>query len=135
MSPKMLLRIIIIAQWLMIFITVTAVFMTDQYLPTELKTYLATQDEMPLTATDWVFLITFGLSVISSIGMFFFWRLARDIYLVSSVSLILLVPHLGPTVESGIVTMFDGLDMLLCGVVISLAYFSEIKNEFNSSHN
>jgi hypothetical protein len=68
------------------------------------------------------------LSLGSSIGLFFFWRPSRVLYLISTVLWLLLSPFFGPHVDAGWGTAFEDAAMIVSGVILALVYFSPLKS-------
>ena len=80
---------------------------------------------MIMIATTIPLLILF---LVSSIGLFFFWRPARIVYLIATVAGLLLTPFFGPYVDAGWGTAFDEAAILVSGVILALIYFSPLKD-------
>jgi hypothetical protein len=70
------------------------------------------------------------LVVSSVIGLFFFRRWARPLYLVTTILATLLLPVSGPYVASGWSQMIDELGLIVSGVILALIYWSPLKELF-----
>jgi len=134
MSPKKLLRIMVIAQWITLVVSVVVMFITEQHLPAELRGYLERVAEEPISSVFWIsvlfLVLILVLYLVGSIGLFRFWKPSRGLYLVAAVGSILAVLGYGPTVESSWATFFGEVESILTGAIIALIYFSPVKEEF-----
>jgi phosphoglycerol transferase MdoB-like AlkP superfamily enzyme len=131
---KRLLRILVVAELLMIVLGVAVALLTEPSLPEPLRDWVQAEAEVEPTAgflvlTGFGFLMVVAL-VVSNIGLFFFWRFARPLYLVTTLAPVLLLPAFGPDVSSGWAAMFDDLGMILSGIIIALIYWSPLRDLF-----
>ena len=70
----------------------------------------------------------FILLLVSSVGLFFFWRPARILYLIVTVAGLFLTPFFGPYVDAGWGTALDEAAILVSGVILTLFSFSPLKD-------
>jgi hypothetical protein len=68
--------------------------------------------------------------IVSTVGMFLFWRFARSWYLVLTVVLLLSLPFSGLTVYLPLQEFFNQIALMFEGAAIAMAYFSPIKSHF-----
>ena len=71
------------------------------------------------------------LYIVSSAGLFLFWRPARIFYLVTTIVGLLVAPFFGPYVDSGWATMFDEAAITVSGFILALIYYSPLKDVFD----
>jgi hypothetical protein len=106
-------------------------------LPPELKNFANGRSQvLSIGSAIWLTVLGLGMlvaTVVSVIGLFVFWRPARPLTLFLAVVGLSLTPLSGPVVESGLTCLFHDLTMVLQGVIITLAYFSPVKDHFVSS--
>lgn len=103
-------------------------------LPPELKNFANGRSQvLSVGSAIWLSVLGLGIvvaTVVSVVGLFVFWRPARPLTLFLAVVGLSLTPLSGPVVESGLTCSFHDLTMVLQGVIITLAYFSPIKDFF-----
>lgn len=109
-------------------------FATRNMLPEPLREYHAAEYASEMSQNDW--LLAFGgmtvlaLAVISTIGLFLFWRPARLLYTLSYVITYVLIFLMGPTVSTPLTAFLVDLGTFLGGVIWALIYFSPLKEYF-----
>jgi hypothetical protein len=63
--------------------------------------------------------------IVSTIGLLCLRRWAAWLYLITNVVGMLLMPLTGPTVEHAFADLFDELGIVMSGMVIALAFFTD----------
>lgn len=77
----------------------------------------------------------FALSYLVSLsGMYFYKKWSRSLFLFTSILSILSSPMWGVYIMPNIDAIFAHINGLGSGAVLALAYFSEVKNEFETDH-
>jgi hypothetical protein len=132
MPPKTLVRILIIAEISMFALSCALNSILESTLPVPLSAYDAAPKEYP----SWLYAVvyvglgvpTLILALTSHIGLFFFWRPARVLYLVGGISILFMVVLDGPAVRTGWEGMFDYLSAVIYGSILGLIYFSPLRD-------
>jgi len=105
--------------------------LTESALPEPLRAFLKAESEAEVTVREMIMFAAaiplLILLLVSSIGLFFFWRPARILYLITSVAGLLVTPFFGPYVDAGWGTTFDEAATIVSGVILALIYFSSLK--------
>jgi hypothetical protein len=132
MLTKRALRFLIVAEILLAIIGGVLTVFTTSLLPEELQVYEQAVAEADYTAREWVLLgvgiALLVLVLISSIGLFVFWRPARLLYLMTLIVGVLLAPFYGPYVDAGWGTLFEEVAMIISGVILALIYYSPLRD-------
>ena len=132
MPSKGFLRTLIVAEVGLGLLSVVVSSLTETLLPEPLRAFLKAESEAEMTARTMIMgALTIALLVLwllSSVGLFFFWRPARMLYLVVTVVGLLVAPFFGPYVDAGWGTAFDEASLIGSGVILALIYFSPLKN-------
>jgi hypothetical protein len=129
MPSKSFLRILIAVEIGLDILSIVVFLLTKSFLPESLRAFLEAE-ETTARALDMmrvafpVFILWLG----ARIGLFFFWRPSRILYLISTVLGLLLTPFFGPVVDAGWGTAFDYAAMIVSGVILALVYFSPLKS-------
>jgi hypothetical protein len=132
MPSKSFLRILIVVGIGLVILGVAVSLLTASLLPESLRAFWKAEIQGEMTARDLGMLrVTFPAIILwlgSSIGLFFFWRPSRILYLISIVLSLLLTPFSGPYVDAGWGTAFEDAAMIVSGVILALVYFSPLKS-------
>lgn len=132
MPSKAFLRTLIVAEIALLIIGLVVSLLTESSLPEPLRAFLDAEAKAEMTAKEMMmFAATIPLLIlllVSSVGLFFFWRPARSLYLIATVAGLLLAPFFGPYVDAGWATAFDEAAILVSGVILALIYFSPLKD-------
>lgn len=129
MSPKRLLRTFILAQIpLAILLGVTAyLFVTGIAEP--YSSLILHKDQIRPGATVIEAASVIAL-LIANIGLYFFWRGARTLYLIVMIAAVLESLYLAPFVSSGPEDFFETAMNTVSGIILGLAYFSPARELF-----
>jgi hypothetical protein len=114
--------------------TIVASFAGEAYLPGELQAYVAAQEEMELTgmtaAMDIVASIALALLLPGWLGLFFFWRPSRWLFLTAEVLFLIAILLFGPTVTNSVEGALDRTSQLASGAILAMAFFSPVRRRF-----
>lgn len=132
MPSKGFLRTLIVAEFALTIIGAVVSLLTEPLLPEPLRDFLAAESTAEVTARE---IIMFAAAIpllilllVSSIGLFFFWRPARILYVITIAAGLLVAPFFGPYVDAGWGTTFGDAAMIVSGVILALIYFSPLKD-------
>ena len=132
MPSKNFLRILIVVEISLGIISVVVSLLTESALPEPLRAFVKAESEAEMAVGTMIMIATtiplLILFFMSSIGLIFFWRPARIVYLTATVAGLLLTPFFGPYVDAGWGTAFDEAAILVSGVILALIYFSPLKD-------
>lgn len=134
MNLKVVFRIAVITEWLLIVLALVTRMVFQQDLPPLAQQHEAARQARDLTVLETVCLWGAGLllpvSIASSIGLLFFKRWARPVY--SAVSLIfpVLLLYEGSVLAAPIPTVLDKLSLIDSGFIIGLMWYSVLGSEF-----
>lgn len=114
--------------------------LTDHLLPPELKAYLGVEEgvladgpDFSLVFQDRIWFFTVCNSVllfIASLGLFLFKEWGRQLFVLSTVFLLLLTPVGGPFVTTGWTALVATLVGISEGMILALIYFTPLSQEF-----
>lgn len=127
-------RLFILLNWLLLVAFTLALVWSRALLPPELRAYLGAREHSPITAWDMILFVAaltgLVLWVVATVGLFFFKRWARALYpLVFVIGLVLLLAR-GVHIETGWVRGFAYLNDVSGGMILALAYFSNVSRYF-----
>lgn len=135
MSSRGLLRTLLIAEICLVVVGVAVSLLTEPSLPEPLRTFLEAEAEADITGRDKSMLATVIPAIIlwitSSIGLFFFWRPARTLYVITIAVGLLMTPFSGPYVNTGWAATFEEAAIIVSGVILALIYVSPLKDLFD----
>jgi hypothetical protein len=116
------------------FASWSAYILERQSLPYELREYLNFKSHEVLSTYHAIFWgdlwTTLLLSMISYIGLFFFWSPARVFYLILIALSLLTRPIYGPLVEPTFMALFDDVYKILVGLNLCLMFAPPIQTLF-----
>ena len=79
--------------------------------------------------------LALAATLISFVGLMFFWNPSRHIYAVSFALNLPLLPFMGTHIASGTYQMFYDLGVVLAGAILALLYYSPVRQYFVSKPN
>ena len=130
LSASLTLRVLIVVEWLLVVILIVSVFVFELPLPTELEQYVDREAEKPLSRSDWLWsisaMIVLLVSLLASIGLWFFRSWARPTYATAVLGNIALSALDEPLVAHPFVVVFSDLSLIVVGAIVALAYFGRI---------
>lgn len=128
-----------ITDLLLVAVSVAVGVVGEAWLPEPLRAFEEARAEANLTPNDWVVLGAgiplIIVALVSSVGLMFFWRPARPLYLASLIVAIMLTPLGGPYITSGLEEALDCVSMTVSGVILALIYFSPLRDFFKRQQN
>jgi hypothetical protein len=138
MLTKRSLRVLIVANLILIAVSVVVGIVGEAWLPEPLRAFEQTRAEADMTPNDWV-LVCVGIPLlitvlVASIGLLAFWRPARPLYFVTIVVATLLTPLGGPYITLGWAQALDGVSFIVTGVVLAAIYFSPLRELYDRPH-
>lgn len=129
---RIVLRVVLLALFAVVVLSVGLSFFGDKLLPAELAEWHRQNTAGELGLADVVGLLFWlaglGLLLISMVGLFFYQRWAAWIFL-GVLLLFSLQVLFSPTVEPGLITYLGGWSDVLAGLVLGLAFFTDALNE------
>lgn len=139
MPSKRLLRILVIADFLLVILSIIGALVGESSLPEPLRAYEQARSEADFTVKEWVLV---GVSapliiawLVSNVGLFFFWRSARTMYLVTVVGSLAVTPFTDVYITAGWVSAIEGMSLINTGIVLTLIYASPLKDLFEKPKN
>lgn len=107
-----------------------ALFVMAPALPDELDRWVTQQTEGGFGMVEWSILAVGIPYLAATVGLFFFARWARALYAACVVLLVVGGLFTGPSVATAWESLSRDLTNLLDGLILGLAYFSDIKHHF-----
>lgn len=127
MCAKAALRLSIVAEWLLVVLSIVLSELLADRLPQQLRDYLEWEVSRELTSWEGVLLILallgLGLVLVASVALFRFRRWGLWLYLAASVALYALSPFTGPVVSHPLSAIVDDLSSAASGLVVGIAFF------------
>ena len=137
MLTKRALRFLLVAEILLAITGGIVTVFTESLLPAELQAYEQAVSEADVTTREWVLLgvgiVLLVFLLVSSIGLFVFWRPARLLYFCTVIGGLALTPFYGPYVDAGWGTLFQEMAMIVSGVILALIYYSPLRDLYERS--
>jgi hypothetical protein len=129
MRSATVLRICVVLEWVFLGVAIALSFLLESSLPAPLRDWLAAEAEADLAPQEVALLIVMIplllSALVGSIGLLFLKRWGAWLYLISTIIGYALFPFTGPTVEHAVADAFDEVAILLSGLIIGLAFFSD----------
>ena len=136
MDLERLFRCLLVIDIALAILVIPTSFVGDGFLPPALQEYMEAESETPLTPWDLAILAwalpLLGAVVLSWVGLFRWWSWAPHLYLAVCVLGTLLLLITGPTVETAFQTAIDTAHSVLEGVILGIAFFSDLRERFRS---
>lgn len=131
MRKDHLLLGLVVTDFVLVVLTITAEFALNWTLPERLRGYefgnLGIAGAMTLFPL-WVAIVL--ATFVSWIGLINFWQPARVIYAGAWVAWLLLLVAAGPSVTTGAGAAIETLEHLVGGAILALVYFSDLSKRF-----
>ncbi|MCB2184725.1 MAG: hypothetical protein KQH63_22090 [Desulfobulbaceae bacterium] len=138
MNNKSILRLLIVAEWLLLAISIYISIFLESYLPQELQNYLLAESTAETTKQEDILIIAslviLAAYLISSIMLLLLKKWAKWPYLLSMVVLFLIAPFAGPTVEHSTADTIAEISTLISGMILSLIFFTDTLSGNNVEH-
>lgn len=107
-----------------------ALFVLAPALPEELDRWVTQQTDAGLGAVEWLMIAVAIPYLAATVGLFFFARWSRALYAACVVILVIAGLFTGPSVATAWESLCRDLTNLVDGLILGLAYFSDIKHHF-----
>jgi putative Mn2+ efflux pump MntP len=139
MKTSTTLRALLVLEWIVIVAGVVLSFIMEAYLPPELQAWLAGQADAGITMSDLVLLLVgvplLIVMLVASIGLFMLRRWGAWLYAVTTFLGTALMPFTGPTVDHALADAVDETALILSGIVIGIAFFSNVLKQKEQPNN
>lgn len=137
MRAATILRLSVVAQWVLIALTVALSFLLEEHLPEPLREWVKAEAERdpPLAMYGVIALLVSVLFCffVGSVGLLFLQRWAAWLFTASAVLMLALTPVFGPIVEHGLPSAVDNASLVVTGLIIGLAFFGGALKPKNKS--
>ncbi len=124
------LRTLVILMWIVTILGVLFSITSTAFLPSELKGWLADQENASITLSEWLLLILgvplIIIMLVASVGLFLLRRWGAWLYAITTFLSIGIMTLGGPSVEHPIAAAFFETATVLSGIVIGISFFSDI---------
>jgi len=125
-NPKYL-RTLVILEWLFIIAGIILSTMLEKQLPVELRQWIEMESEF--STNDTVVLIgvlpILAASILGSIGLYRLRKWGASTYLMSMIIGYALYPFAGPTVEHAFACMVYEVSVIISGMIVAIAFFTD----------
>lgn len=139
MKSSTILRWCLVLEWMFIAIGMTISTALESSLPEPLTEWLRMETEADLTVGS-IVLVALGIplliaAIVATIGLFCLRRWAAWLYLVTNALGMLTMPFTGPVVEHPLANAFDEMGVIMIGMVLALAFFTDSLKKESSAQN
>jgi hypothetical protein len=121
---------LVAAQLTLGIFSVFAGIMSEPTLPKELQDYLHLMAEKAPAVGELIICSIAIIAIVSNFGILFFAKWSRNLftltYLLTSVGMFLF----GPTVQTGLITSIDEVEIFLSGFIVACMYLTDINIYF-----
>ena len=135
MNSTSIFRLILVLGIILSITSIIANFSLSETLPPELQSYLSQLEEQDITVGDGlaviVMLPVLFLSLISTIGVWFFKRWARNMYVFIIIIFIPFIPLFGPYISTGWETLFEYPATMIEGAIIVMMFSGSVGEKFS----
>ena len=129
MQAARVLRVCVVANWILLVAMVVLSFVLESHLPDPLRDWVAAESEKDFTPKELILLGLavpwFGFYVVGGFGLFLLKRWGAWLFLASLIGLWIPVPFFGPTVEHAVPYALYEASVMITGLIIGLAFFSD----------
>jgi hypothetical protein len=130
MKAEAWLKTLVILMWMITILGVLFSIASTYFLPSELRDWLADQENASVTLSEWLLLI-FGVPliiamIVASVGLFLLRRWGAWLYAITTFLSIGIMTLGGPRVEHPVAAAFFETAILLSGIVIGISCFSDV---------
>ncbi len=114
----------------LVFITIAVIFTINfpMTLPAELDNFVKIQHPKNNTAYGYFILFVIVLALIANVGLIFLAKWSRTLFTLCTIILVLDILVNGPVVETAQDSFLSEIEAILTGIIIALAYYSDISN-------
>jgi len=129
-----LFRVLICAQMAIVALAIAASVRLEKTLPEALQAYLRAQQDAPFDTKEVgvgasAVVLLAGL-VVAWIALLRSWRIGPWFYLATTIGGVVLTLAAGPTVATAIETTLDTASAAIGGVILAMAFFSDVAPRF-----
>ena len=135
MENTKIIQILLILEWIIVIAAVilSTLFLHDR-MPLELKLWIDADLESDLTTSDIMSLVLLVANFVGSVGLYNLKKWGAWIYLGSGILGFSLVPFTSPIVLHGIESTMYDITMIISGMIIALAFFTDTLNGNKNSN-
>jgi hypothetical protein len=134
MNPLRLFRVLIFAQMAIVALAIAASVRLEKTLPGALQSYLRARQDAPFDSKEVgvgaAAIILLAAMVAAWIALLASWRIGPWIYLATIIGGVVLTLAADPTVTTAIETALDTSSSVIGGVILAMAFFSEVAPRF-----
>ena len=131
-NPRIKFRLILVIQAVLGLLAGWQTLAGRAHLPAPLREYALSQPPAA-GAPLWLGLLFAVLAIVTTVGAFLFWHLARPLWVGSFVLAFVAAPLFPPAVQTSIASTLQSAATALAGFLIALMYFApEVAAEFTS---
>jgi hypothetical protein len=129
MENTKLLQILVILEWIILIaaVTLSTLFLQDR-MPLELKLWIDADLESDLTTSGIMSLVLLVANFVGSVGLYNLKKWGAWIYLGSLILIFPLATFTGPIVSHGIESAMYDISVIITGMIIALAFFTDTLN-------
>jgi hypothetical protein len=124
------LRTLVVLMWIVTILGILFSITLTAFLPSELRGWLADQENASVTLSEWSILILGTplviAMIVASVGLFLLRRWGAWLYAITTFISMGIMALGGPSVEHPIAVVFNEMAILLSGIVIGISYFSDV---------
>jgi hypothetical protein len=125
-----LFRVLIFAQMAIVALAIAASVRLEKTLPDALQSYLRARQDAPFDRKEVgvgaAAIILLAAMVAAWIALLRSWRVGPWIYLATTIAGVMLTLAAGPTVTTAIETALDTSSAAVGGVILAMAFFSDV---------
>ena len=127
MKNTKILQTLVILEWIILItaVTLSSLFL-DGRLPLELRQWIDANLESEFTTGDVLLLTFLVVNFVGSIGLYNLKKWGAWIYIGSLVLSLALTPFTGPIVVHGIASAMYDVAVIITGMIIALAFFTDV---------
>src|SRR5581483_9186203 len=129
MPSKTLLRTFILIQIPLMIVLMVALYLFFSHAPASIRFIIRAKDRYRPGATP-IEAVTFIALLVANIGVFFFWRGMRALYLIVVIASVLESVYLGPFANSGPSDFLENVMNAVSGIILGLIFFSPARELF-----
>jgi len=136
MPKQRALILLVLADVVLVTLTIVAELVFNRTLPRALRDYQLASSTPPWSLTDialfGVWLIIAATTIVAWLGLLLHWKHGPALYAGAWALMLVLVLLSGPSVMTGPGAMLFTLESLIGGMILGLVYFSELRLQFQS---
>jgi hypothetical protein len=134
MNQLRLFRTLIFVQMAIVALAIAASVRLEKTLPAALQSYLRARQDAPFDAKEvgvgGAAIILLAGMVAAWVALLRFWRVGPWFYLATTIGGVVLTLAAGPTVTTAIETALDTSSAAIGGVILAMAFFSDVAAGF-----